>query len=73
MCPFGGSEAAEDAERESEGDEGLRAFYDEVCTARPDLLRGLEAHDMLLTHDLELEAKVVRVFGPLPARKAGAA
>lgn len=59
--------------RDNEGDEGLRAFYDEVCTARPDLLRGLEAHDMLLTHDLELDAKVARVFGPLPLRKAGAA
>ncbi|WP_425039539.1 glycosyltransferase family 2 protein [Primorskyibacter sp. S187A] len=46
-----------------EGEEGLRSFYDEVCTARPELLQALDERGMLMTHDLELAAKVVRVFG----------
>ena len=56
-----------------EGEAGLETFFTEVCTAQPDLLQALEARGMLMTHDLDLEAKVARVFGPLPLPKAGAA
>lgn len=56
-----------------EGEAGLETFFTEVCTAQPDLLKALEARGMLMTHDLELAAKVARVFGPLPIPKAGAA
>ena len=52
--------------QQSEGETGLRAFFDEVCTARPDLVAALEAHGMLVTHPLDLDAAVIRQFGALP-------
>ncbi|MGX9353796.1 glycosyltransferase family 2 protein [Roseobacteraceae bacterium S113] len=56
-----------------EGDKGLEAFYAEVCTARPELLSALEDKGMLLTHPLDLEDKVSRVFGTAGRARAGAA
>lgn len=47
---------------ETEGDTGLRAFFDEVCTARPDLVTALRGHGMLVTWPLDLEAAVARHF-----------
>jgi hypothetical protein len=51
---------------EEEGDAGLRAFFDEVCADTPELRARLDAHNMLITHDFDLDAKVKRVFGELP-------
>ncbi len=51
----------------SEGEPGLRRFYDDVCLATPSLLERLSEHDMLLTARLDLDAKVARWFGDLPA------
>ncbi|MHA6325623.1 glycosyltransferase family 2 protein [Roseivivax sp. CAU 1753] len=45
-----------------EGEAGIRAFFDEVCRDTPDLRRRLEAHGMLVEHDLDLDASVARVF-----------
>lgn len=41
---------------QTEGIEGLKAFFHEVCTATPDLLARLKAHGLLRSHTLELEA-----------------
>lgn len=49
------------------GEDGLRAFYDEVCTASPALLERLRAHDLLSSHDLALETARAQHFGPLDA------
>lgn len=51
---------------DSEGEAGLRSFFDEVCTATPQLVAGLRAHDMLIEHPLDLDDAVARHFGPLP-------
>jgi hypothetical protein len=51
---------------EEEGDEGLRALFDEVCADTPALRDSLRTHGMLIERDLDLEAKVLRVFGVLP-------
>lgn len=51
---------------EEEGESGLRAFFDEVCADTPDLRARLADKGMLVTRDLDLEAKVARIFGPLP-------
>jgi hypothetical protein len=56
----------------AEGEAGLRAFFEEVCTARPELLEALDAHDMLVTHDLDLPGKIARHFGALPAARGAA-
>jgi hypothetical protein len=45
-----------------DGEKGLRAFYDEVCTARPELLAGLAAHDLLHWHRLDLNAAIAEQF-----------
>jgi Glycosyl transferase family 2 len=50
-----------------DGKPGLRRFYDQMCLASPKLLAGLAAHDMLLTARLDLNQKVQRWFGDLPA------
>jgi len=50
-----------------DGDAGLRRFFDELCQASPALLAHLSAHDMLLTASLDLDEKVARWFGELPA------
>lgn len=42
---------------DEEGEQGLRAFYQEVCTASPQLLDRLRAHDLLSSHDLNLDHK----------------
>lgn len=47
---------------EDGGTSALRAFYDEVCTARPDLLKGLEAHGLLHWHQLDLDAAITQHF-----------
>lgn len=39
------------------GEPGLRGFYDEVCTASPELLSRLRSHDLLSSHALDLETK----------------
>jgi hypothetical protein len=51
---------------ETEGDAGLRAFFDEVCTASPALVRGLRDKGMLVDRPLNLDAAVARHFGTLP-------
>ncbi|MDA7428751.1 glycosyltransferase family 2 protein [Primorskyibacter aestuariivivens] len=57
---------------ETEGETGLRHFFDEVCTDSPALRDRLAAHDMLFTHPLELDAQVAAIFGSRTP-KAGAA
>ncbi|UMA65691.1 glycosyltransferase family 2 protein [Roseivivax marinus] len=52
---------------DTEGEEGLRAFFDEVCRDGPDLRARLSAHDMLVTRPLDLDGAVRRVFGQVPA------
>ena len=44
------------------GEKALRAFYDEVCTARPALLQGLEAQGLLHWHSLDLDAAIAQQF-----------
>ncbi|WP_415920858.1 glycosyltransferase family 2 protein [Tateyamaria sp. SN6-1] len=44
------------------GEDGLRAFYDEVIGDSPDMRARLEAHGLLRTHDLDLEACLARHF-----------
>ncbi|MEQ9693624.1 glycosyltransferase family 2 protein [Shimia sp. SDUM112013] len=44
------------------GKNGLRAFFDEVCVARPDLLQALEARGLLRSYALDLEEKRARHF-----------
>ncbi len=51
---------------EEEGEDGLRAFFDEVCADTPELRRRLDTRGMLLTRKLDLDAAVARVFGALP-------
>lgn len=55
-----------DALLADQGEPGLRAFFDAVCTATPAHLAALAAHDMLITQALQLDAKVASVFGQLP-------
>lgn len=47
---------------EEDGEDGLRAFYDEVCTATPDLLKRLRGHGHLHCHALNLPATRSRHF-----------
>ncbi|MFZ5963800.1 glycosyltransferase family 2 protein [Thalassococcus sp. BH17M4-6] len=51
---------------QEEGDDGLRALFDEVCADTPELRARLAAHGMLLTREMDLDATVRRVFGALP-------
>lgn len=48
---------------ENEGEEGLRQFYEEVCMDSPELRRKLRKYKMLKLYDLDLDAKVARIFG----------
>jgi len=41
----------------AEEPDGLRQFYEEVCVATPELLQKLEAHGLLRSHRLDLEAR----------------
>ncbi|SDY26231.1 Glycosyl transferase family 2 [Lentibacter algarum] len=49
---------------DTDGEEGLKAFYEEVCTATPELLKRLDDHGLLRNYDLGLEAKRQKHFGP---------
>lgn len=49
-----------------EGEEALRAFFDEVCADTPRLREALAERGMLLTRALDIDGAVARVFGPLP-------
>ncbi len=51
---------------EEEGDDGLCAFFNEVCADTPELRARLAARNMLLTHTFDLDGAVARVFGELP-------
>ncbi|MGH1578328.1 glycosyltransferase family 2 protein [Planktotalea sp.] len=44
------------------GEQALRAFYDELCTPRADLLRGLEENGLLHWHRLDLEGAIAEQF-----------
>lgn len=44
------------------GEQALRDFYQEVCTAQPDLLQGLEAQELLHWHTLGLQTAVAEQF-----------
>ncbi|WP_323763429.1 glycosyltransferase family 2 protein [Marinovum sp.] len=57
---------------DTEGDAGLRHFFDEVCSDSAALRERLARHDMLVTQELDLDARVREVFGPR-ATAAGAA
>lgn len=48
----------------ADGAAGLTAFYDEVSTARPDLLAGLAAAGRLLTRDIAIDTARARHFPP---------
>ncbi|MDQ2095356.1 glycosyltransferase family 2 protein [Rhodobacteraceae bacterium 10Alg 79] len=50
---------------EDAGDAGLRAFYDEVCLATPDLRARLDAHGLLRLYDLDLAEKRRKQFPDL--------
>jgi hypothetical protein len=52
--------------REEEGEDGLRAFFAEVCEGNDRLTTALEAHGMLIRAPLDLDAKVMRIFGVIP-------
>ena len=47
---------------ETEGEAGLRRFYDEVAQDSPELQKRLKAHDLLRHVDLGLDAKLARHF-----------
>ena len=47
---------------ETEGDAGLKRFYEETCLATPALTRRLEAEGLLRRVDLDLDAKRARHF-----------
>lgn len=49
---------------ETEGEDGLRHFFDEVCADHPALRNQLAAHGMLFTHPLDLDAQVRDIFAP---------
>lgn len=48
---------------ESDGEDGLKAFYQEVCTATPALLQRLEDHGLLRRYSLGLNAARMAQFG----------
>ena len=52
--------------RAEDGEDGLRAFFAEVCEGNDRLTDALEAHGMLIRAPLDLDAKVLRVFGCIP-------
>ncbi len=47
---------------EHDGDTGLRAFFDEVCAATPQLIRALEKHNLLRRVDLNLDTHLREHF-----------
>ena len=52
--------------QEEEGEDGLRAFFAEVCEGTDRLIASLDAHGMLLRAPLDTESKIMRVFGAVP-------
>ena len=48
---------------ERDGQAGLRAFWDELCTPRGDLMDGLEAHGLLHWQVLDLDPLIAKHFG----------
>lgn len=52
--------------RDSEGEAGLRQFYDEVCTGTPRLMHALARRNMLLTREMPLDRLVQAHFGAPP-------
>lgn len=53
--------------RDEEGEAGLHRFFGEVCADTPELRARLDRYDMLITRDLQLDARCLQVFGSLPA------
>lgn len=51
---------------EEDGEDGLRAFFAEVCEGNERLTTALAAHGMLIRVPLDLDAKVLRIFGAKP-------
>ena len=47
---------------QTEGEDGLRAFYNEVCTATPELRERLEAYGLLHCFKLDLDTKRQKQF-----------
>ncbi len=45
-----------------EGEAGLRAFFQHVCSARPELIAGLQKHGLLLSADLQLSSAILDEF-----------
>lgn len=45
--------------------DALRAFHTELCSAAPERLDLMAAHDMLIRRTLDLDTKVARYFGKL--------
>ena len=52
---------------EMQGEAGLRAFYNEVVGDSPGLRERLSRHDLLLMHDLQLDAALQRQFPDVAA------
>ena len=50
---------------EEQGEPGLRRFYEEVCTATPELRARLAQHGLLRTYRLDLDAKRAKHFPDL--------
>jgi hypothetical protein len=48
---------------ESEGENGLKALFKEVCLAHPDLLAALAAHNMLVTRQMPFDTLIQKHFG----------
>lgn len=49
-----------------DGEDGLRAFFTEVCEGNRRLTDALAAHGMLLRAPLDPDAKIMRIFGAIP-------
>jgi hypothetical protein len=52
--------------REEEGEDGLRVFFDEMCSDTEDLRNRLKAHELLLKPRFDPDAAVRKVFGTVP-------
>ncbi len=55
---------------QTEGEPGLRRFYETTCTATPAHLAALASRGMLVSRDLQLDAKARKLF-PDAARQGG--
>ncbi|MDQ7071444.1 MAG: glycosyltransferase family 2 protein [Rhodobacterales bacterium] len=52
--------------RETEGETGLQHLFNEVSAATPTLVAALRQHNMLIEHPLDLDRKIMDIFGRLP-------